>query len=91
MPHLIMTAVRLLATRRVLKPSGAIFRHCGGAASRYLKTAMDCMFGKTQFQNEIVWSRASGRGGAKKFGRVHDVILYYAGGGGSAEPAVDAA
>lgn len=81
MSYLIMMAVRLIEMERVLKPSGSIYLHCDDTASHYLKLLMDCIFGKDWFRNEIIWKRTAGRSDAKKFGRVHDVILYYAGEG----------
>lgn len=37
-------AVRLLAMRRVLKPTGSIYLHCDPTASHYLKQLMDAVF-----------------------------------------------
>ena len=37
---------------------------------------MRCL-GSDNFRNEIVWRRTRGRSDAIRFGRVHDVILYY--------------
>ena len=39
---------------------------------------MDAAFGKTRFRNEITWKRTSAHSDARRYGRVHDVILYYA-------------
>ena len=86
MSYLIMMAVRLIEMERVLKPSGSIYLHCDDTASHYLKMLMDCIFGASWFRNEIIWRRSSGRGGANKFGRVHDTILYYAGEGSTWNP-----
>jgi adenine specific DNA methylase Mod len=35
-------------------------------------------FGARNFRNEIVWKRTSAHSDSKKWGRVHDTILYYA-------------
>ena len=53
-------AVRLLAMRRVLKPTGSIYLHCDPTASHYLKELMDAIFGRKQFRNEIVWCYTNG-------------------------------
>ena len=79
--YLIMMAVRLLELKRVLKPTGSIYLHCDTTESHALKMVMDCIFGRNCFRNEIVWKRTSAHSNAKRFGRVHDVILYYTGGG----------
>lgn len=38
---------------------------------------MDAIFGGEHFRNEIIWKRTSGHSDATRFGRVHDVLLYY--------------
>ena len=78
MAYLTMMAQRMVELHRVLKPTGSIYLHCDPTASHYLKLLMDAVFGPTNFRNEIVWKRTSGHSDAKRFGRVHDVILYYA-------------
>ena len=76
--YLTMMASRIVELRRVLKPSGSIYLHCDPTASHYLKLLMDAAFGKTRFRNEITWKRTSAHSDARRYGRVHDVILYYA-------------
>lgn len=34
------------------------------------------MFGKDGFQNEIIWKRSGSHGGAKRWGPIHDTILF---------------
>jgi DNA modification methylase len=79
--YLAMMAPRLLELRRVLKPTGSLYLHCDPTASHYLKILMDAIFDPLHFRNEIVWQRTSAhsdaRQGARHFGRVHDVILFY--------------
>ena len=78
--YLSMMAPRLKELRRVLKPAGSIYLHCDSTASHYLKLLMDSLFGPENFQNEIIWKRTSshsGEGEVKKYGRVHDAILFY--------------
>lgn len=75
--YLAFMAVRIIAMHRVLKNSGSIYLHCDPTASHYLKELMDAIFGKKNFLNEIIWSYNSGGGSKKRFGRKHDVILFY--------------
>jgi DNA modification methylase len=75
--YLAMMAPRLLELRRVMKATGSIYLHCDPAASHYLKLLMDAVFGPEQFRNEIVWKRTSAHSSAKRYGPVHDVILFY--------------
>ena len=76
--YLAMMAPRLIELRRVLKQSGSIYLHCDPTASHYLKLLMDAVFGPELFLNELIWKRTHSHGGANRFGRVHDTILFYA-------------
>ena len=76
--YLAMMAPRLVELRRVLKPTGSIYLHCDPTASHYLKILMDAVFGPECFLNELVWKRTSAHSSAKRYGPVHDVILFYA-------------
>ncbi|HEV2200161.1 MAG TPA: DNA methyltransferase [Bryobacteraceae bacterium] len=77
MAYLSMMAVRLLELHRVLKPTGSLYLHCDPSASHYLKILIDSIFGATNFKSEIVWKRTSAHSSAKRYGPVHDVILFY--------------
>jgi site-specific DNA-methyltransferase (adenine-specific) len=69
---------RCVELARVLKKTGSFYYHCDWHASHYVKVMLDQIFGENNFQNEIVWKRTHSHGGAKGFGSIHDVILYYA-------------
>ena len=69
---------RLVVMRRLLRPSGSIYLHCDTTASHYIKVMMDGIFGHDNFRNEIIWKRTSAHSDAKRFGSVHDFILFYA-------------
>jgi DNA modification methylase len=77
MAYLAMMAPRLIELGRVLKPTGSIYLHCDPTASHYLKMLMDAVFGPANFRNEIIWKRTSGHSDAKRFGNVHDTLLFY--------------
>lgn len=83
-PHLLAYMVymveRLLYMKTLLRPTGSIYLHCDPAASHYIKIMMDGIFGHENFQNEIVWKRTSAHSGAKRYGPVHDTILFYTAG-----------
>ena len=72
-------AVRLLEMRRLLKPTGSIFLHCDWTASHYLKATLDAIFGKNNFQNEIVWCYKDVGGGRNTnyYKKKHDIIFWY--------------
>ncbi|MCY3966539.1 MAG: DNA methyltransferase [Acidobacteria bacterium] len=77
--YLCFMAVRLLAMRRLLKPSGSIYLHCDHTASPYLRMLMDAIFGAKQFRNEIVWGYSGWNKRLRShIERRHDVILFYA-------------
>ena len=70
-------AIRLLEMRRLLKPTGSIWLHCDPIMSHYLKLAMDAIFGRKMFKNEMVWKRNFSHNDPKVFGKVSDAILFY--------------
>jgi DNA modification methylase len=65
-------------SRRVLAPTGSLFVHLDYRAVHYVKIALDRLFGRSQFVNEIVWCYAVGGKSRRGFGRKHDTILWYA-------------
>ena len=75
--YLMYMTQRLVRLKSVLKPTGSIFFHCDPTASHYIKMIMDGVFGRANFKNEIVWKRTSSHNRAKRFGPVHDTILFY--------------
>lgn len=81
MAYLAMMAIRLLELHRVLKPTGSLYLHCDPTASHYLKIVLDQVFGIQNFRNEIIWKRSDAHSdakqGAKHYGRIHDVLLFY--------------
>jgi site-specific DNA-methyltransferase (adenine-specific) len=76
--YLAMMAPRLVELRRVLKPTGSLYLHCDPSASHYLKIILDAVFGPENYLNEIAWKRTSAHSSAKRYGPVHDVLLFYA-------------
>lgn len=79
--YLAYMAARLLELRRVLKPAGSIYVHCDPTMSPYLRLLMDAIFGRRNFQNEVIWSYRRWPAKQKRFQRMHDVLLFYTGGG----------
>ena len=77
MAYLVMMAVRIVEMHRILKPTGSLYLHCDPSASHYLKIILDAIFGASHFRNEIVWQRTSSHNDGNRFGRVHDIILFY--------------
>lgn len=65
-------------SRRTLAPHGSLFVHLDYRAVHYVKVALDRLFGRTCFVNEIIWCYAVGGKSRRGFGRKHDTILWYA-------------
>lgn len=77
MAYLVMMAPRLVELRRVLRAAGSLYLHCDSTASHYLRILLDAVFGPTNFQNEIIWRRTGSNNAAKRFGPIHQTILFY--------------
>jgi len=75
--YLIFMVQRLLHMKSILRPTGSIYLHCDPTASHYIKVMMDGIFGHKNFRNEIIWQRTGAHGRARKWGPIHDVILFY--------------
>jgi DNA modification methylase len=65
-------------SRRTLASHGSLFVHLDYRTVHYVKVALDRLFGRARFVNEIVWCYAVGGKGRRGFGRKHDTILWYA-------------
>ncbi len=76
--YLSMMAPRLVELRRVLKPTGSIYLHCDPTAGHYLRMLLDAVFGVENFLNEVIWKRTHAHSSAKRYGPIHDTILFYA-------------
>ena len=74
----------LMHSHRLLVPTGSLFVHLDYRAVHYVKVALDRLFGRDRFVNEVVWCYAVGGKSRRGFGRKHDTILWYARGPGHA-------
>ncbi len=75
--YLVMMTPRIIEIHRVLKATGSLYLHCDPSASHTLRLLLDAIFGPEHFQSEIIWKRTHAHGSAKRYGPVHDVILFY--------------
>lgn len=72
-------AVRLIAVRRVLRPSGSLYLQCDSTSNSYIRIVLDAIFGESWFRNQIVWCYAPNWQAARRtFPRKYDTLLYYA-------------
>ena len=70
---------RLILMRDLMHSDGSIYVHCDWRVNSFIRLAMDEIFGRDAFRNELVWhygQRTEPR--TKNFDRKHDTILFYA-------------
>jgi DNA modification methylase len=68
---------RIALMRDLLLPDGSFLIHLDWHAVHYVKVALDGLFGKYCFQNEIIWYYQTGGAGKSRFSRKHDTLLWY--------------
>jgi hypothetical protein len=68
---------RLILMRDLLADDGSIYVHCDQRLSGYMRLALDEVFGKDSFVNEIIWRRTGAHGTTRSFGVIHDTIYFY--------------
>lgn len=69
---------RLQEALRLLKPSGSFFLHLDYREVHYAKVALDRIFGRDSFINEIIWAYDYGARATNRWSPKHDNILWYA-------------
>ncbi len=69
---------RMQEAHRLLKPSGSFFLHLDYREVHYAKVALDSIFGRASFINEIIWAYDYGARSRKRWSTKHDNILWYA-------------
>lgn len=72
---------RLVLMRDLLAEDGSIYVHLDYRMLHAVRLAMDEVFGPGRFTNEIIWKRSLPHNDPKKFGAIHDTLLYYRKGG----------
>jgi site-specific DNA-methyltransferase (adenine-specific) len=68
---------RLEELYRVLAPTGTIYVHLDWREVHYIKVAMDKIFGRENFLNEIIWAYDYGAKSQRHWPTKHDTILVY--------------
>lgn len=68
---------RLEHSQRILSPTGSLFVHLDYREVHYVKVALDNIFGRDCFQNEIIWAYDYGARSTRKWSAKHDNILWY--------------
>ena len=70
-------APRLEQAWRLLAPQGTLYVHLDWREVHYAKVALDIIFGRDHFLNEIIWAYDYGAKSKSKWPTKHDTILVY--------------
>jgi site-specific DNA-methyltransferase (adenine-specific) len=70
-------APRLEEAWRLLDEYGTLYLHLDYREVHYAKVALDALFGRANFLNEIVWAYDYGAKSARRWPAKHDTILVY--------------
>ncbi len=68
---------RLILMRDLLSPEGSIYVHCDWRVNAYLRCALDEVFGRDNFINQVSWRRTGAHNDPGRFGTITDTIFYY--------------
>ncbi len=69
---------RLQEAYRLLTPTGSLFVHLDYREVHYIKVALDAIFGRQSFMNEIIWAYDYGGRPRARWPAKHDTLLWYA-------------
>lgn len=76
--YLLFIKDRLASIKKVLHPTGSnVLIHLDAKAVHYVKIVADTIFGRDNFQNEIIWCYASPSSSKTHLPRKHDTILWF--------------
>lgn len=75
--YLKMLYPRLVLMRELLSDKGSIYVHIDWHVGHYVKVLLDEIFGKENFQNEIIWCYTGPGFWKDRFVRKHDTILAF--------------
>jgi site-specific DNA-methyltransferase (adenine-specific) len=75
--YLFLIERTLIESKRVLKSTGSVFLHCDKTASHNIRIVLDNIFGRENFQSEIVWSYKRWSNSKKGLLNSHQTIFFY--------------
>ena len=70
-------APKLERARELLAPQGTLYVHLDYREAHYVKVALDAIFGRECFLNEIIWAYDYGAKPLRRWPAKHDTILVY--------------
>jgi site-specific DNA-methyltransferase (adenine-specific)/adenine-specific DNA-methyltransferase len=68
---------RLILMRDLLAEDGSIYVHLDYRMLHHVRLAMGEVFGSERFLNQIIWKRTSAHSSAKRYGPIHDAMLFF--------------
>lgn len=68
---------RLTLMRDLLAEDGVIYVHCDWRVSAFIKLVLDEVFGRVNFQNEVIWCYKEAINSKLRYNRKHDTIYFY--------------
>lgn len=75
--YLRMLIPRLVLMRALLSDRGSIYVHLDWHVGHYVKVALDEVFGKDKFRNEIIWHYRRWTAGSDRYQNMHDTLFFY--------------
>ncbi len=70
-------APRLIEAHRLLRDDGTLYLHLDWREAHYAKVALDALFGRDCFLNELIWAYDYGAKARRRWPTKHDTILVY--------------
>lgn len=67
----------LTGCKKALKNTGSVFLHCDKTASHNIRTVLDKVFGRENFQSEIIWHYKRWSNSKKGLLNSHQIIFFY--------------
>lgn len=68
---------RLILMRDLLAEDGSVFLHCDWRVHAYIRMALDEVFGRKCFKNELIWHYRRWPAKSPMFQRSHDTIFWF--------------
>jgi len=68
---------RLVLMKDLLAEDGSIYVHIGWQVSHHVRAALEDVFGRKSFLNEIAWQRTASHNDPQRYGIIHDTILFF--------------
>jgi site-specific DNA-methyltransferase (adenine-specific)/adenine-specific DNA-methyltransferase len=68
---------RLILMRDLMAEDASIYVHCDWRVNSYMRLALEELFGKDNFRNQVVWKRTGARSGTVGFNIIDDSILFF--------------